>query len=150
MRKSSLLLLLVCFLLASIPVHSKCPWEKYIIRGTVKERTTKNPIEGARIFVFLEDHAATANSGAGLTRYPDFFLTSRDGRFEAASYFNTFKRTSFFGDVCGKRPKSLEIFITKEGYPTKRKKFTNKEFKIIDRDRDKLIELPEIRIDTGE
>jgi hypothetical protein len=107
-------------LLSDVPLEAKCAFRQYKLKGVVVEDVTHRPVAGASVFVFLDNYDSTYSGGYNTT-YPDFFVTSGEGEFVAVSYFYSFRKSSFFwGDVCDKKPKRVELVVTAPGFLTKR------------------------------
>jgi len=148
MTKKIWVVLLIFFsmILFNATAHPKCALVRWQIVGRVISESTKAPIEGAKVFVFLDDSESTDSNGY-YTKYPDFFLTQADGMFHAASYIDSFKRRSIFGigpDICSRKPKYIELFVIKEGSLTLRKRFNKSQYEMQQTDEIRRIILPDI------
>ena len=86
---------------------AKCPSDKYNINSTVVD-SSGAPVNEASISVFF-DHQES-----GFTAY-----SSGTGQFSVKCLYNTFRRTSLFGDICNDAPSSLTIIVHANGYFTK-------------------------------
>lgn len=112
--------LLTLCLLGALPLDAKCAFHQYVFNGTVVEDSGRIPVAGARVVLFLDDYESTY-AGGYLTKYPDFFESSREGAFKAVSHFYSFRKVSLFGgDVCDKEPKRVEVVVTAPGFLSKR------------------------------
>jgi hypothetical protein len=99
---------------------AKCPMRPYIFAGKIVHFEYHSPIQGAKVFLFLDKQESTYSRGFE-TKYPDFFLTNVEGNFNASSYFKSYSGYSLFdGDQCNKNPEVIELLIVHEGFLTKR------------------------------
>jgi hypothetical protein len=108
----------------------KCPYRDYEIKGVVQEERTNQFIADAKLLFFFDDEQSTLTNGFE-TKYPDYFITDAQGAFTATVYFYTYSGW-FLNDRCNKKPESLTVIITVEGYPARRMEFKLK--KLIDPD----------------
>jgi|GEM_PF-2704425 hypothetical protein len=133
---------------AVAPAFAKCPLIEWHVVGRVVSAKEKSPIEGAQVFVFLDESESTKSAGYGTTS-PDYFLTSADGTYLAKSYFDSFQSWSMLrGDQCSKKPSLVEVVVVKEGYLTKRKRFAESEIRLTEGKDERTITLPEILLDS--
>jgi hypothetical protein len=98
-------IVLTCFVQITM---AKCPVEIYTITGVVLDNTN-TPINGASITVFFNDQES------GFTGY-----SSGKGEFVVKGLYDTFKRSSLFGDVCEDNPSSLTVVVHSNGYFSKK------------------------------
>jgi hypothetical protein len=150
MKRTACAALAICLSIILINARSycKCPLAEWEIVGRVISRTSKMPIEGAEVFVFLDENNSTSSNGY-YTKYPDFFVTGEGGMFHATSYIDTFERRGFFGigpDICTRRPKNIEVLVVKEGFLTMRKSFDRSEFEMQEADDMGRIKLQDIML----
>jgi len=134
--------------LAVASASAKCPLLEWHVTGKVVSAQDKALVEGAKVFVFLDDSESTNSAGYGTTS-PDYFLTSADGMYSAKSYFDSFQSWSLLtGDECSKKPSLVEVIVVKEGYLTKRRRFPKSEIKLTEDKGSREIALPEITIES--
>lgn len=135
---------LMLILLIGGSAQAKCPLISWHVTGRVVSLKTNSGIEGAQIFIFLDESESTNTAGYG-TKYPDFFLTSDEGSYSAVSYFDSFKQRFIWGgDECSRVPSIVEVVVVKAGFLTKRKQFTKSEIRMTEEEDSHKILLPDI------
>jgi hypothetical protein len=109
--------------LAASHVLGNCALKAYRFRGVVRVSCKEKVVTGARIVFFLDDQDVTLDGGSD-NRFADHFTSDRLGRFRATSYFDTFASyASGSGHVCDREAKTVEVFVTKAGYRSRRARF---------------------------
>ncbi len=126
---------------------AKCGVSKYIIRGTVKAMGTSEPMRDAQIIIFLDNYDHTSNRIYDGTS-PDWFATSREGIYEAISYYLPAEGFLLFGERCEPKPSSVEIVVTKTGFRALRKVFSTKDYKYYEDKEVRIIQLPDVYLDA--
>ena len=109
------------------------------VRGTVKDWSTKQPVAGALILVFL-DGAPQMDFGFNPEQsdYPDLPRTSTSGQFTAkAVLYRTPPKT---------RPDRLEVIVLAPGYRTERFSFSSSDGKLTEDGELRTIDLPDIEV----
>jgi hypothetical protein len=141
------LLTVVFILFILFPVKqqafAKCPSAEYTIKGAVQDRSTRQAIPNATLFLFWDDYSSTISGGWKTN--PDFSTTDINGIFVATRHFYTYSghRLLVF-DRCNKKPKKLTVIITASGYPTTRVIFNIKDLNLGGKEFDRTVELPTI------
>ncbi len=104
--------------------HAMCALQKYTVTGVIQDDENSNPIKNATVFVFLDDYRGTSSRGYS-TRYPDFFTSLHDGTYQTTAFFDPYNGSRFFigAEKCNRKPRHITVFITREGYLTRRRLF---------------------------
>ena len=87
---------------------AKCPSEIYEIKGVVLD-TNSNPVNEASISIFFDDQES------GFTGHVVI-----KGSFSVRCLYDTFKKSTIFGDKCKDTPSSLTVIVHARGYFTKK------------------------------
>ena len=150
--KTSLALICILMLANLTEVSAKCAMVKWNILGEIKSSKTRQGIEGAQVFLFLDKNESTYSAGH-LTKYPDFFVTDEGGKFVGASYFDTFRKMPLldpFFESCSKKPHMVEIIVVKPGFKTRRRILGPSDFTLVEEGDMRKIVLPEIYLDESQ
>jgi len=100
---------------------AECPLGRYRLEGTVADRATGRPVEGARVLVFLDDDASPWRDAP--RRPPDYARSDADGRFASSAIFATGAPAEANAPGrCDRRPSELEVVVTREGALTLRQR----------------------------
>jgi hypothetical protein len=122
---------------------AKCVSAEYTIKGTVQDRSTRQAIPNATLFLFWDDYSSTISGGWKTNS--DFSTTDINGIFVATGHFDTYSGPGFLvTDRCNKKPKKLTVIITASGYPTTRVIFNIKDLSLSGKESDRTVELPTI------
>ena len=103
--------------MAGQALYAKCARKEYIVKATVQDAVSAAGIEGGRVFVFVDDHIEADTQGQ----------TGANGEFAGRFFFDTFRKSSIFGDQCDRVPETLEVLISKDGYRGIRKRVSSKD-----------------------
>jgi hypothetical protein len=99
-----------------------CALARYRVEGTVAERASGRPVEGARVFLFLDDDASPWRDAP--RRVPDHARSADDGRFETTAIFAPDAPPEARAPArCDARPRELEVVVAKDGAFTLRQRF---------------------------
>jgi len=115
---------------ASNSLWAKCAFATYRFEGQVRSVVDSGPVSEARIFVFMDSAETT------LTRWdPEHprgaAVSDTDGAFEASGWFNTTSGYNFLtGDRCRRRPKTVDVVVSADGFYPVRRRYQRGDLKI--------------------
>jgi hypothetical protein len=123
-----------------------CALGRYRIEGSVADRASGRGISGARVLVFLDDDASPWRDAP--RRLPDHARTDEDGRFESSAVFATDAPPAAEAPArCDRRPRELEVVVTKDGAFTLRQRFAVAELERAGTKQEPVLRLPPFQIE---
>ena len=149
MLRLKLLFIVGMSALVASRVLGSCALKAYGFRGTVRVSCKEKAVSGARMVFFLDDQDVTLDGGSD-NRFPDHFTSDRLGRFRATSYFDTFSSyVPGSGHVCDREAKTVEVFVTKSGYRSRRARFELKALASVQEGGVVIYELPIVELEPS-
>jgi hypothetical protein len=129
------------------PASADCALGRYRLEGRVLERASGRPVEGARVLVFLDDDASPWRDAP--RRVPDHARSDEDGLFASAAIFATDAPPEADAPArCDRRPRELEVVVTKEGAFSLRQRFRIDDLERAGTRQEPLLRLPALLLDA--
>jgi hypothetical protein len=124
----------------------RCALARYRVEGTLAERGSGRPVEGARVYLFLDDDASPWRDAP--RRVPDHARSDEDGRFESAVLFAPDAPPEARAPArCDSRPRELEVVVAKDGAFTLRQRYAIDALERAGTRQDPVLRLPPILLE---
>lgn len=139
----TLVLLGFLVMAASDSLWAKCAFSTYRFKGLVRSVADSRPVSDAKVFVFVDAAETT------LTRWdPEHprsaAVSNTDGEFEASGWFDTTSGYNLLtGHRCRRRPKTIDVIVSADGFYPARHRYQQGDLKIDDQ-LDQTVVLPRV------